>query len=234
MNDRDVGEPGGVPGRPAAAAGDGASLSSSAEEYWEGFYQDRDEVWSGRPNPLLVREIASVTPGTALDLGCGEGADAIWLAQRGWRVTAVDVSATALRRAAALAAEAGLVDGIVWARHDLSRSFPEGFFELVSAQFYHSPVAAPGEQETILRSAAGAVAPGGVLLIVGHAGWHSWIDAPPFEHHFPTVPEILDALGLPRDRWRVEVAELVEREVTGPDGQLGHRGDTVVRAHRVR
>ena len=183
---------------------------------------------------MLVREVESVAPGTALDLGCGEGADAIWLAQQGWRVTAVDVSATALRRAAARAAKAGIVEGIVWALHDLARSFPDGLFDLVSAQFFHSPVAATGERETTLHRAAGAVAPGGTLLIVSHAGWPSWVEAPPFEYQFPTIPEILDALNLPGDRWRVEVAELVEREVTGPDGQHGHRGDTVVRAQRVR
>lgn len=234
MNDRDVHEHGGAPGGHAVASPDGASPSSSVEKYWEDIYQDQDEVWSRRPNPLLVREFASVTPGTALDLGCGEGGDAIWLAQQGWRVTAVDISATALRRAAARAAEAGIVEGIVWAQHDLARSFPDGFFDLVSAQFFHTIVAATGERETVLRSAAGAVAPGGALLIVSHAGWPSWVGAPPFEFHFPTIPEIIDALDLPQDRWRVEVAELVEREEAAPDGQLGHRRETVVRTQRVR
>ncbi|HJP75744.1 MAG TPA: class I SAM-dependent methyltransferase [Pseudonocardiaceae bacterium] len=204
----------------------------AAERYWEDFYQDRGEAWSGRPNPLLVREVTSLTPGAALDVGCGEGGDAIWLARQGWRVTAVDVSATALRRAAAHAAEAGIVDGIQWARHDLAQSFPSESFDLVSAQFLHSPVAAPGERERILGRAAERVAPGGVLLIASHAGWPSWVRTPPFEYRFPTIPEILDLLTPPQ-RWRVEVAELVEREVTSQDGQLGHREDTVVRARRM-
>jgi SAM-dependent methyltransferase len=206
--------------------------SGPAERYWEGFYRDREEAWSGRPNPLLVREVAALTPGTALDVGCGEGGDAIWLARQGWRVTAVDVSATALRRAAAHAAQAGIVEGIEWARHDLARSFPDGSFDLVSAQFLHSPVAAPGERERILRCAAAGVARGGVLLIGSHAGWPSWVRTPPFEFHFPSIPEILGLLE-PSDRWRVETAERVERELTDPDGQPGRRADIVVRARRI-
>lgn len=81
--------------------------ASSAQQYWETFYRDNEQIWSGRPNPRLVREVASLAPGTALDLGCGQGADAIWLAGLGWQVTATDVSGTALRRAAARACRRG-------------------------------------------------------------------------------------------------------------------------------
>lgn len=210
------------------------SLPSPAQQYWEGFYQDHDRLWSGNPNPLLVREVASLTPGTALDLGCGEGADAIWLAEQGWQVTAVDVSATVLRRAAAHAVEAGIPDSIVWARHDLSHSFPVGLFDLVSAHFFHSPVAPADEREKILRRAADAVAPGGLLLIVSHAGWPSWVETPPFEYHFPTTSEVLDSLDLPRDGWHVELEDLIERELTGPDGQPGRGADAVLRVRRTR
>src|SRR5918994_591290 len=83
-----------------------------AERFWEDHYRRRERVWSGRPNAVLVDVAGSLQPGTALDLGCGEGGDAIWLAQQGWRVRAVDVSATALDRAAAEAATAGVVDRI--------------------------------------------------------------------------------------------------------------------------
>jgi 16S rRNA G966 N2-methylase RsmD len=91
-------------------------------DFWESFYRNGDRIWSGRPNPLLVREASDLTPGTALDLGCGEGADAVWLASRGWRVTAVDISATALERAARHAADAGVDERIAWQRHDLRRA----------------------------------------------------------------------------------------------------------------
>ncbi len=205
----------------------------SAERFWEDFYEEKDTVWSGRPNPLLVREVASWTPGTALDLGCGEGGDAIWLARQGWRVTAVDVSDTALRRAAAHAADAGVGERITWQRHNLARSMPEGSFDLVSAQFLHSPVAEEGEREDILRRAADAVAPGGVLLIGSHAGWPSWVESPPFEHRFPTVGEIVEALRLPPAEWTVEVAEVVEADVVDPDGRPGRREDSVVRVRRA-
>lgn len=210
------------------------TTGQTAERFWEDFYRERDAVWSGRPNPLLVREAAALSPGSVLDLGCGEGGDAVWLARRGWRVTAVDISATALARAATHADEAGVGDRIEWVRHDLSRSVPGGSFDLVSAQFLQSPVAGPGEWQAIVRGAADAVAPGGVLLIVWHAGWPSWVETPPTEYRFPSVPEMLDALGLPRDGWTVALTELVERETDGPDGQHGSRGDNVLRAVRDR
>ncbi|SHG95239.1 SAM-dependent methyltransferase [Streptoalloteichus hindustanus] len=217
-----------------------ASVPSPAQQYWDGFYQDQDQgqdqgpARAVRPNPLLVREVGSLAPGTALDLGCGEGGDAIWLAGQGWRVTAVDVSATVLRRAAARALDAGVADSIRWERHDLPQSFPAGLFDLVSAQFLHSPVAAEGEREKILRGAADAVAPGGVLLVISHAGWPSWLEHPPFEYHFPTTREVLASLDLPAHRWHVEVEDLVDRELTGPGGQSGRRQDSVLRVRRTR
>lgn len=206
----------------------------TAEEFWETFYRDRGQVWTGRANELLVRNTAHLTPGTALDLGCGEGGDALWLAGRGWLVTAVDVSATALARGAARATEEGLAARIDWQRHDLGCTFPTGVFDLVSAQFLHSSVAPEGERERILARAAEAVAPGGVLLVVGHAGWASWQrDDPPVEYVFPTNADVLAALDLDLGRgWVVEADEAVEREVTGPDGEPGTREDLVLRLRR--
>lgn len=207
-------------------------MTTTAQEFWEDFYQERDQVWSGRPNRLLVRETAELAPGTALDLGCGEGGDAIWLAQQGWQVTAVDVSATALERAAGHAADAGVT--VTWERHDLTESFPAGQFDLVSAQFLHSPVAPDGERESILRQAANAVAPGGRLLIAGHAGWPTWMTEPPHEYGFHTVPELLAALDLPTDEWTVETADVVHTDHAGPNGEAGQRVDNVIRLHRAK
>ncbi|EME96333.1 methyltransferase domain-containing protein [Streptomyces mobaraensis NBRC 13819 = DSM 40847] len=205
------------------------------EVFWEEFYGRDDRVWSGRPNPLLVREAAGLAPGTALDLGCGEGADAIWLAARGWQVTAVDVSATALERGAAHAAEAGVADRIGWRRHDLGTSFPEapeGGYGLVSLQFLHSPLELPVER--IVRSAAAAVAPGGVLLFVGHAQSPSWKRQAHADVRFPTADELLAAMGLPSPDRRVEVRESLRTEATGPDGEAGFRVDHVLRVRRLR
>ncbi|MGA6165199.1 SAM-dependent methyltransferase [Amycolatopsis magusensis] len=194
---------------------------SEAAEFWEEFYGER-EVWSGKPNALLVREVADLRPGTALDLGCGEGGDAIWLASAGWRVTAADVSETALKRAAAHAAEAGVADRIDWQRHDFTLSFPDGEFDLVSAAFLHSPVAGDGERNRILGQAArDAVAPGGVLLIVGHAGEH------PEHGPLPTTAEVLDSLAL-GPQWTVEADEVVPR----PESKAGTGLDNLLRLRR--
>ncbi|MDL5205670.1 class I SAM-dependent methyltransferase [Streptomyces sp. ALI-76-A] len=201
-----------------------------AAEFWEARYQGGGRIWSGRPNPLLVREVSDLAPGSALDLGCGEGADAVWLASRGWRVTGVDVSRTALDRAAGHAADAGVGDRVVWERHELGVTFPEGSFDLVSAQFLQSPV--PLDQDGVLARAAAAVAPGGTLLVVMHAGWPSWQEEAPFEADFPTLKGLLAGLALPDADWTVHTLETVRRPSLSPEGTEGHRDDNVWRIRR--
>ncbi|MEV6358959.1 class I SAM-dependent methyltransferase [Nocardia asteroides] len=203
--------------------------AQTAEEFWEGFYAERDQVWTGNANKTLVREVTGMSPGTALDLGCGEGGDAIWLAAQGWRVTAVDVSATAMERGARHAADAGVQ--VTWERHDLQESFPAGTFDLVSAQFLHSPVERTDERATILRKAAAAVAPGGVLVIGSHAHWPTWVTTPPEHVAFPTIEDMLGQLALGPE-WQVETAELVTSPSTSPEGVEGERADSVLRLRR--
>ncbi len=140
---------------------------TQGERFWEGHYQAHERVWSGRPNAMLVEVAGPLAPGTALDLGCAEGADAVWLAGRDWRVTAVDVSTTALARASTHAVGAGVADRIDFQRHDLAHTFPTGAYDLVSAEYLQSPVEFP--RHRILRAAAATVVPGGLLLIVTHA-----------------------------------------------------------------
>ncbi|MEU5692888.1 class I SAM-dependent methyltransferase [Actinosynnema sp. NPDC020468] len=200
-------------------------------QFWEDFYRDRP-VWSGNVNVALKREAAKLTPGTALDLGCAEGADAIWLAGQGWRVTGADVSTAALARAEKAAADAGVV--VDWQVHDLAETFPAGEFDLVSAQFLHSPVALDGERESLIRRALGSVAPGGVLLVVGHVGWPTWAtEQRHHDVHLPTNPEVLASLDLGPD-WRVEVDEVVPREVTSPEGVAGTTDDGVLVIRRLK
>ncbi|MFL4908929.1 class I SAM-dependent methyltransferase [Streptomyces sp. MMS24-I2-30] len=202
------------------------------DEFWESRYRQSDRVWSGRPNPLLVREVTGLRPGTALDLGCGEGADAVWLASRGWRVTGADISATALDRAAAHAEQAGVGDRTAWERHELGPSFPRGEYDLVNVQYLQSPVEL--DQRAVLRRAAGAVAEGGTLLVVLHAGWPSWQTEPPFAYTFPTLDGVLDDLALPEGSWTVGTLEAVRRSSASPDGAEGFRDDNVWRLHRTR
>ncbi|WP_413812136.1 class I SAM-dependent methyltransferase [Streptomyces sp. OE57] len=199
-------------------------------EFWDTFYSAEDRVWSGRPNAALVREVTGLAPGHALDLGCGEGADAIWLARQGWRVTAVDVSRVALDRGAGHAASEGVGDRIEWQPHDLSESFPAGTFDLVSTYFLHSWLELP--RERILRSAADAVAPGGVLLITGHAGFPSWAKDPDPDIHFPTPEEVLAGLDLAEGEWDVLVSEAHEEKMTDPEGKPATRVDNTVKVRR--
>src|SRR5881628_1769817 len=167
----------------------------NAQKFWEAHYGERERIWSGRVNAQLPGILADVSPGRALDLGCGEGGDAVWLAENGWQVTAVDVSATVIGRAAAAAEARGVRDRIVFERHDLSDSFPEGIFDLVSAQFLHSTVRL--ERPQILRHAADAIAPGGRLVIVDHAAAPPFSKKVPHDHPFPTPEEVLTELDLP-------------------------------------
>ncbi|WP_035844418.1 class I SAM-dependent methyltransferase [Kitasatospora azatica] len=207
--------------------------NSEVEEFWEGHYQQRDRIWSGRANAVLVDVAGPLTPGSALDLGCGEGGDAVWLAGRGWRVTAVDVSGTALRRAATGAAEAGVQERIDFQQLDLATAFPAGRFDLVSAQFLQSPVELP--RERVLSRAAQAVAPGGLLLVVEHGAFPPWSrHAHAHAHtHFPTPQETFDALDLPQGLWRTERLASAERQATGPDGQQAVLTDNVIALRRV-
>lgn len=204
---------------------------ATAEEFWDERYGGPERIWSGRPNGALVREVAGLAAGSALDLGCGEGGDAIWLAGQGWRVVGVDVSRQALARAAAHAEQAGVADRVEWRRHDLAADFPAGSYDLVSAHFLHSPVEMP--REAILRSAAAAVAPGGVLLVVGHAGWPEGEERPDMDVHFPTPEEVHASLELPPGGWEVLVAADYEREFTDPEGRTRLRRDNTLKLRRT-
>ncbi|MFY0409235.1 class I SAM-dependent methyltransferase [Solicola sp. PLA-1-18] len=216
---------------PTAAAEPSAPLP--AQEYWEGFYGERDQVWSGRANALMVREVEGLTPGTALDLGCAEGGDAVWLAQQGWLVTAVDVSDTALRRAAVHAEDAGVAASIEWQRHDLGETFPSGTWDLVSAAFFHSPPEAVLDRTTVLRRAADAVAPGGTLLVVGHASGPSWMGPHPMFDLLPSTTQLLADLALDQAVWTVELEDLVTTDFPSPEGEHGTRADNVLQLRRA-
>lgn len=200
----------------------------SAAEFWDDRYREKGAIWSGNVNAPLAGSVEPLEPGTALDLGCGEGADAVWLAGRGWRVTAVDVSSVALERTAAAAAEHGVGDLVATERHDFDRSFPSGSYDLVSAQYLHSPI--EFDRQRVLRDAAGAVAADGHLLIVEHAA------PPPWSRHrrtFPTAAETLGTLSLDPAEWDLLQAGISERETVSPDGEPATLQDNVIFARRL-
>ncbi len=134
---------------------------------WEQRYAGDEDVWSGEPNPQLVAEVSDLAPGTALDVGCGEGGDVVWLARQGWTVTGADFSANGLARAARHAEQAGVADRTSWWQVDARTFDPAGReFDLVTTHFLHPP---EGGMVEVARRLAAAVAPGGHLLVVGHA-----------------------------------------------------------------
>jgi thioredoxin reductase/SAM-dependent methyltransferase len=192
--------------------------------FWERFYAERDQVWSGRPNPVLAASVEGLDPGTALDLGAGEGGDALWLAARGWKVTAVDVAQTACDR---IAARAGDLP-VRTERHDLTETFPEGTYDLVSAQYLHSP-SPDFPRSAILRRAAEAVAPGGTLLVVGHGRLAPWSWDPALR--MATADEVLASLALD-DSWEVVRCASPERTATGPDGQEATITDEILQVRK--
>lgn len=221
------------------------SETESAADYWEARYGEREQIWSGRPNDALVDTMSGRPPGRALDLGCGEGGDTVWLASQGWEVTAVDISTTAVDRARARAAASGIsTRQVTWVVEDLGAWRPAGEYELASACFLHSTVEFP--RTDILRRAAGAVARGGHLLVVGHAEPPPWFaaheereeaDGSQHGHHhsdhdFLGPAEELAALELDEAAWEVAVSEVRRRESTGPDGEPAVLLDTVVLARR--
>lgn len=197
-----------------------------AKEHWEQHYGERERVWSGRVNVRLAEVVSPLQAGHALDLGCGEGADACWLAERGWTVVAVDISDTALQRATAAAEAKGVSDRITFTQHDLSESFPDGTFDLISAQFLHSMI--PFDRPRLLKQAAAAVRPGGLLLIVDHAGPPPWPSKLDHHHHeFPSAEEVIAALDL-GDAWERVRVEAVDRQAVGPDGEIWPWIDNVI------
>ena len=202
-----------------------------SQEYWDERYGG-EQIWSGNPNPLLVRYVADLPAGTALDVGSGEGADVVWLATHGWTVTGMDVSEVALRRSAELVARSApeLADRITWQHADVLTWTPEpGHFDLVSAQFMHLP---GPERESLHRRLAAAVRPGGTLLVVGHHPADMEIESlqrPNLPDRFATAEQM--AVVLDPAEWDIETAA-PDRDATDPDGNTVRVRDAVLRGVR--
>jgi SAM-dependent methyltransferase len=212
------------------------------EHYW-------DQVWHGArgtamgssaANPHLVREVGDLAPGTALEAGCGAGAEATWLAGRGWQVTAVDVAEEPLALAADRAAAAGVAGRVQWVRADLTTWQPDAPYDLVTTHYAHPAM----PQLEFYDRIAAWVAPGGTLLVVGHLGGHEHEpgherrhghahehghDGPPAEASV-TAADITARLD--PAAWEVQTAEESEQAVPGGEGREATLHDVVVRARR--
>jgi SAM-dependent methyltransferase len=194
---------------------------------WDARYGEKDEgIWSGKPNHALVVEASTLTPGRVLDVGCGEGADALWLASRGWQVVALDPSGVALERARARAA--AVRADITWVHAELADAaddLPADAFDLVSA-FYPTLFTDTAPLHALTR----LVAPGGSLLVVHHAD----VDPEQARAHGFDPTELLSpadvVAGLPAG-WTVEVDERRERLISGGAG-AHHADDLVARVRR--
>ena len=195
---------------------------------WEERYAGEGKFWSGKPNPQLVAQVSGLTPGTALDVGCGEGGDVIWLAQQGWTVTGADFSANGLARAARHADDAGVADRTDWWQVDARTFAADGrSYDLVTTHYLHPP---DGGMVEVTSRLADAVAPGGHLLIVGHAPSGVFTDMTAAEHKAMFLPEDL-LPGLP-DGFEALVVEQRPRTITR-DGVTVDVHDSTLLARRT-
>jgi SAM-dependent methyltransferase len=204
------------------------SPKTDAESEWNERYASREQMWSGRPNATLTQEASSLTPGRALDVGAGEGADAIWLALRGWTVTGLELSGVAIERAQGHAAReqvhvdwhhAGLLDA----------TLDPGAFDLVTVHYLGVPRSPENLAETALIS---LVAVGGTFLMVQHAfdEHHPAHHAGRNPHDTVSIESVVAVMGR---SWKVLVNEDREREAPASGAGSHHRNDQVLRAIRL-
>lgn len=195
------------------------------KDEWDQRYAGAELIWTAEPNRFVVEELAGERPGRALDLGTGEGRNAIWLAEQGWQVTAVDFSQAGLAKASRLAGSRNVTVG--WVQADLRDYQPaEASYDLVLLAYIHLAAA---EFAGLLKTAATALAPGGTLLVIGH-----------------DVANLTEGYGGPQDPAVLHRADDIVAALpgltirrAGQARRLVHTGDgdkvaidTVVRAHR--
>jgi SAM-dependent methyltransferase len=211
--------------------------------YWEDRYRNGGGASRRDPSPSLLAEASDLAPGSALDAGCGWGADAMWLAARGWTVTAVDVSPAAVDQAreAAEAADPQAASRVTWLPADLTTWDPDERFDLVTSHYVH----VPGPQEALFARLASWVAPGGTLLVVGHghspgrhghghgqSGHGSEQPDSPADTARVRLTQVTSTL--PEAEWVIVVAEPRTHTISRPGGgPAAVLHDIVVRAHRT-
>ena len=200
-------------------------MSTLDRQGWDERYRATELVWGAGPNRFLVDEVTGLMPGTALDVACGEGRNAIWLAQNGWQVVGVDFSAVGLDKAHRLAAKSGVT--VEWAQGDLTTWEPPDTYDLVVVMYLHLP----GDiRHSVFARMAKSVAPGGTMLVVGHDMLNLSEGT-----GGPQNPAVLygpeDVVGDIGSVLTIERAERIRRPVSTSEGEATAI-DVLVRAHR--
>ncbi len=211
---------------PPSAAGEASAVKDSA--YWNRRYAKRELVWTGKANGFLTAEVKDLPAGRALDLAAGEGRNAVWLAERGWQVRAVDFSDVAIGKARRLAEERAVADRVDFQVADLRGYRPEaGAYDLVIVMYLQLP---GHELAPILRTAAEAVAPGGTLVVVAHDSKNltEGYGGPPQAEVLYTAEDVVATLGGDLAIWKAERVERMVRTEEGTRVAL----DCLVRAAR--
>ncbi|MGH1416230.1 MAG: SAM-dependent methyltransferase [Pelagimonas sp.] len=204
--------------------------NQTAEEFWQEIYDRASSESSGRPSQILETFAKDRPTGQALDLGCAKGDDAVWLAKNGWQSLGVDIAAAAIKISTQNASRNGVADRARFERHDLSKSFPVGTFDLVSGMFLQTPFRFP--RRTIMQRAAQAVRPNGLLLMATHQTLAPWSWSDPDTNHPDALARLADMQLDPRD-WRQIHVGPIERIAVGKDGQSATVVDAVVALERL-
>lgn len=206
-------------------------MSDDAQAFWDEIYRGRDRSRHGEPHPYLREVLASAVPGRALELGCGDGISAVWLASHGWTVTAVDVSQVALDIAAERAEHAGVSSRISWQRADLSDWTTHETFDVVTALFLHTPLEL--DPPALLARATAATRHHGTLLTVGHYTLPPWAWDRGAAAGLLRASQVATALGVHEPRWQIVLADEMPRTVTAREGHASTVLDAVLHAVRA-
>ncbi len=186
----------------------------SHQARWDARYAQSELVWSAAPNAQFAQMVANLTPGKALDVACGEGRNALWLAEQGWQVTAIDFSAVAIDKAKQIAARRQVE--VEWLVGDVSQfPLPVGVYDLVAVIFLHTD---PATRSCWLPKVLDAVKPGGTFLYIGHdpSNISQGVGGPQDPQFLPSASELVQAMSA----FDVLSAGVIERTVASDPGHV--------------